>query len=89
MSFWKKLLLFPVFLKTLGVLLGDVGDCTVFLLGESVAVGGSVAESSQMLESLEVCGLHKSEIVGLDGENVVHKQPLVLTDELEHGGCLA
>ena len=61
----------------------------MFLLGKPFTFHGSLAKMAKVMEFLEVCSLHESEVVGLDAEDVVHQQPLVFSYKLEHRGSLA
>ena len=81
--------LFPIFFQAFGFGLGDGGDSAMLLLGEVGTTGGTVAEMAEWAEGLEVGGLHESEVVGIDAEDVVHEEPFVLPDELVHRGGFA
>ena len=74
----------PVALQALGLGLGDVDDRP--MLGRH-KIGGlhhPLVETSERLEGLEVAGLDESEVMGSDAVDIVHDDPLVLTDALPY-----
>ena len=79
----------PLLLQPLCLLFGDGSDGTVLGRYAAVHLHTSFAESAKRGEGLEVSGLHESEVVGSDAEDVVHEEPAVFADELVHRGRLA
>ena len=74
----------PVVLKAPGFGLGDLDDAAVLRCGEIRGFHHTLVETSQRLEGLEVRGLHESEVMGTDAEDVVHHHPFVLADTFPH-----
>ena len=83
------LLVCPILLQALGLSLGDMDDRAVLGRHEVGQLHLTLAKVTKRCEGLEVGGLDEAEVIGTDGVDVVHDDPLLLADTLPHVGSFA